>query len=124
MKTLPNLSKRRKVMDVNYSTKQIACMLRVDEETVRRWVRTGKLKGDLNRGRKGGFQIKESDLEEFIRNYPKYQKIELEGPIVETYALASLNQRIFDIEELISNLKHQLDGLVEIRDMLTKKEEG
>ena len=103
-------------MEKIYSTKQIACLLNVDEETVRRWVRTRKLKGDLNRSKKGGFKIKESDLDEFIENHPKYQIVKLAGSNAETFALANLDQRIFELEELISNLKYNLEELMEIRE--------
>lgn len=109
-------------MEKIYSTKQIACMLKVDEETVRRWVRTTKLKGDLNRSKKEGFKIKESDLDVFIQNHPKYQRVELTGSNAETFALANLDQRIFELEELITNLKYNLGELMEIRDMLKKRE--
>jgi predicted site-specific integrase-resolvase len=97
-------------------------MLKVDEETVRRWVRNGKLKGELNRSKKGGFKIKASDLDEFIQNHPKYQIVELTGSNAEAYALADLDQRIFELEELITKMKFNLEELMEIRNMLKKRE--
>lgn len=108
-------------MSKSYNTKQIACMLEVDEETVRRWVRRGQLKGDLNRGKKGGFLVKESDLDEFIKEHPRYQKIVLaNADNVEAYTLTNLDQRISELEELIDNLNFNLEELRRIRDRLTK----
>lgn len=109
-------------MENTYSIKQVACMLRVHEETVRRWVRAKELKGELNRGKKGGFRIKESDLDEFIRNHYKHERVKLSESEAETYVLMSLDQRIFELEELIGKLKHDLENLIEIRNMLKRRE--
>jgi len=39
--------------------------LQVHEETVRRWLRDGRLKG-INLGGKSGYRIRESDLQDFL----------------------------------------------------------
>lgn len=45
---------------------EICERLRVHEETVRRWLRTGQLKGRAFGGRMG-YRIRASDLDEFLR---------------------------------------------------------
>ena len=50
-----------------YSVKQIAEMMGTNPETVRRWIRDGKLKA-VQASRKGG----NADLEKFVKTMPKY----------------------------------------------------
>ena len=87
-----------------YSVKQIADMLNTKPETVRRWIRTGKLKAEQS-SRKDGNVITEGDLNDFLKSSPKYAgliagaaistiaapfaAIPLAGSIVATYLEAS-----------------------------------
>ena len=54
-----------------YTVKQIADMLNTKPETVRRWIRSGKLKAKKN-SRKEGNIVAEDDLEEFLKTSPKH----------------------------------------------------
>lgn len=54
-----------------YNVKEIAEMLKTNPETVRRWIRLGKLKAD-KQSRKGGNEVTESSLNAFLRLFPKY----------------------------------------------------
>ncbi|MFG6357331.1 MAG: helix-turn-helix domain-containing protein [Acetatifactor sp.] len=54
-----------------YSVKQIADMLNTKPETVRRWIRSGKLKAEQS-SRKDGNVITEGDLNDFLKSSPKY----------------------------------------------------
>lgn len=54
-----------------YSVKQIAEMLNTNPETVRRWIRSGRLKA-VQTSRKGGNVVTEAELDRFIRATPKY----------------------------------------------------
>jgi excisionase family DNA binding protein len=47
--------------------------LQVHEETVRRWLRDGRLKG-INLGGKSGYRIRENDLEEFLQRMAEQGK--------------------------------------------------
>lgn len=87
-----------------YSVKQIADMLNTKPETVRRWIRSGKLKAEQS-SRKDGNVITEEDLNKFLKSSPKYAgfiagaaigsmpvpiaAISLAGGIVATYLAAS-----------------------------------
>ena len=57
-----------------YTVKQIANMLKTNEETVRRWIRSGKLVASQN-SKKGGNIVSSEALNQFIKNTPKYAPI-------------------------------------------------
>ena len=54
-----------------YSVKQIAEMLGINPETVRRWIRAGELQS-VQLSRKKGNMVNETELERFINNSPRY----------------------------------------------------
>ncbi len=49
------------------TVEQVAAQVQVQPETVRRWLREGRLKGVRLGGTKLGYRISEADLEQFIR---------------------------------------------------------
>ena len=53
-----------------YNVKEVAERLRVNPETVRVWLRTGKLKGVLIGGRKSGYRIPESEVRRVLSSGP------------------------------------------------------
>lgn len=55
----------------SYNVKQIAEMLNTRPETVRRWIRSGKLKAQ-KASRKEGHVVSGADLKEFLKRAPKY----------------------------------------------------
>ncbi|MDE7229594.1 MAG: helix-turn-helix domain-containing protein [Oscillospiraceae bacterium] len=57
-----------------YNVKEIAEMLNTNPETVRRWIRLGKLKAG-QQSRKEGSVVTEQNLNEFLKLAPKYAKI-------------------------------------------------
>lgn len=54
-----------------YSVKDIADMLQTNPETVRRWIRNGKLKAD-QASRKDGNVVREDDLYKYLRSTSRY----------------------------------------------------
>ena len=65
----------------SYSVKQIAEMLETNPETVRRWIRTGKLQAQ-KASNKDGNVIFENALKSFLKSTPKYATIALaSGPV-------------------------------------------
>ena len=54
-----------------YTVREISEMLGKNPETVRRWIREGKLKAGQD-SRKGGNYVTEEDLKKFLKNTPKY----------------------------------------------------
>ena len=57
-----------------YSVKDIADMLDTNPETVRRWIRAGKLKADQT-SRKDGNMVREDELYKYLRTTSKYAAI-------------------------------------------------
>ena len=55
----------------NYTVKQIAEMLNTQPETVRRWIRNGKLHAE-KASRKEGHVISDIELNKFLKSSPKY----------------------------------------------------
>lgn len=58
----------------DYNVKQISELVNVDSETVRRWIRTNKLKGTKD-SKKTGFVVSESELKRFLNGIPKYSEV-------------------------------------------------
>lgn len=57
-----------------YSVKDIAELLHVSEETVRRWIRYGELKAEQPSKKQGNI-VNECDLFGFVSDKPKYKKM-------------------------------------------------
>lgn len=55
-----------------YTITDISERLNINPETVRRWIRNGKLKAELSGSKKGGYKISEASYRDFIKNNPKY----------------------------------------------------
>lgn len=71
-----------------YTVKEVAKMMNTSEETVRRWIRSGKLKANMD-SRKKGSVITDAMLREFTRNTPKYASA-LANPIGGIVAASTL----------------------------------
>jgi len=57
-----------------YSVKEIADLLGTNPETVRRWIRNGKLHA-VQESRKDGNSVTETELNKFLKKTPKYVAI-------------------------------------------------
>ena len=81
-----------------YSVAEIAKLLNVNKETVRRWIRSGQLKS-TKKSKKDGNVIDELDLFEFVQTKPKYRNMvgvpELQ--ISNTYISEELNCLLNDL---------------------------
>lgn len=47
---------------------EVAERLRVNPETVRRWLKEGRLKGVMLGGKRAGYRITEGDLDRFLQS--------------------------------------------------------
>lgn len=61
---------------MEYTVEQIATILFTNVETVRRWIRDGKLKSTFQ-SNKQGHRIQEKDLQDFLKNSKKYKLSQL-----------------------------------------------
>lgn len=50
-----------------FTVAEIAALMKVHDETVRRWLKSGRLRGQ-NYGGKMGWRVKESDLNAFLED--------------------------------------------------------
>lgn len=104
--------------DKTYNVRQISQILQVSTKTVRRWIRFSVLEGSLDKGKKGGYLVTEKELSRFLENRPKYNKKLISDTSSNKYSTLSLNQRIFELDDLISKLQETLEELKEIRNLL------
>ena len=81
-----------------YGVAEIAKLLNVNKETVRRWIRSGQLKS-TQKSKRDGNVIDELDLFEFVQTRPRYRNMvgvpELQ--ISNTYISEELNYLLNDL---------------------------
>ena len=58
-------------MEYKYNVYQVAQMFDVSADTIRRWIKVGDLKSEID-SRRSGHVISESNLYEFVSQHPKY----------------------------------------------------
>ena len=112
----------------SYTVKQVAEMLQTNPETVRRWIRSNKLKAD-RKSKKEGNIIWENELEKFLKSKPKYSAAALiaGGGILSLSALAPLPVLLFPgvigaIASAVS-MNSNMDKKEEIKKELEKETE-
>lgn len=77
----------------NYTVKEISDMLDINEETVRRWIRSKKLPA-VQVSKKTGNIVSETELQKFLKSMPKYMGralplLALQTPVVGIAAAAA-----------------------------------
>lgn len=88
-----------------YSVAEIAKLLNVNKETVRRWIRSGQLKS-TQKSKRDGNVIDELDLFEFVQTKPKYRnmvgvpKLQISNTIIKEDLNHLLNDLIYERDKL------------------------
>ena len=59
-------------MNYSYTVKMFSLILNRDPMTIRRLIRAGKLKGNIN-SRKDGYCVTKDDLIDFVSKHPSYR---------------------------------------------------
>ena len=97
-----------------YNTKEIADLLGVDNETVRRWIRSGELKAEQS-SRKQGNVVYEKDLFDFISDKPKYRKMVSSNiqPINKIFLLNDLLNDLIIQRDLLNDYITKVQSLIE-----------
>lgn len=54
-----------------YTTQELSKILKVDVQTVRHWLRSGKIPATKLAGENGDWRIKEKELQKFINGFEK-----------------------------------------------------
>lgn len=99
-----------------YTVMEIAGLLNVNNETVRRWIRSGKMRS-TRQSYKTGHCVNERDLYEFIETIPKY-KIRLKSPNPQIDN--SLSIRLRDMLTEMINERDRLNERIEELQTLLK----
>lgn len=88
-----------------YSVAEIAKLLNVNKETVRRWIRSGQLKS-TQKSKRDGNVIDELDLFEFVQTKPKYgnmvgvPELQISNTIIKEDLNYLLNDLIYERDKL------------------------
>lgn len=99
-----------------YNVTEIARLLDVNEETVRRWIRSNDLKATQS-SKKAGNVVDEADLFDFVEARPKYRKVMrlLEPRIDDTYS-KQLNELLIGLiteRDRLNNYINKIQTLLE-----------
>jgi excisionase family DNA binding protein len=96
---------------MTYTVKEVAKKFSINQETVRRWIRNGKL--SAAHGRKGDdFRISEEALMMFLEENPKYKAMTRSVEITGSHAdalMASIEKRMSILRTVSDGLKSQQD---------------
>ena len=87
-----------------YTVKEIAKILNTSQETVRRWIRSGKLES-IQSSRKEGNVVTQSMFEKFISSSNKYSKYGLKPSKPSDFIIPSIGITGLAVTELIVNSK-------------------
>ena len=61
-------------IQVVFTISEVASIFSVSEETIRRWIKSGRLRASID-SKKEGYKVAEKDLKEFVETQkPKYRK--------------------------------------------------
>jgi len=113
-------------MTKTYTVKQVADLFNTNPETVRRWIRTGKLIAEKDSNKTGNV-ILESSLNAFVKTMPKYSGLLATSLLPTTLVTAAaltaggialskyeenkkINDSKIDIESIKDLLKSQIDA--------------
>lgn len=92
-----------------YSIRNVAMIFDKNPETIRRWIRTGKLKAEPIESRKNGYRISEKELNAFKDRYYSCEtnSIDIANVDSETYELVC--KEIENIEASLKRIKELLN---------------
>ena len=109
-----------------YTVKEIAALLQINPETVRRWIRDGKMGADITT-RKSGNVISEDAFNAFLKSFPKYEAIKsntllLSAATILGYTISQLVETSNDANRgrSVSDLKKRIG---ELQKSISVKEE-
>lgn len=96
----------------SYSVKEISDMLHISPETVRRWIRSGKLTA-VQESRKEGNTVTEAELKKFLKSTPKYASIAATGMMA---ALPAVGLPLAACGLISSVVLNQVDSMQKLKE--------
>lgn len=107
-------------MNELYTVKDISLLLNVDVETIRRWIRTGKLNG-IKTSKKIGFIVQKDDLLDFCNKNPKYRldmPVQVKEEFVRGLCSNNFDNSLDEVKKTILQIRTELDKLEKILNSL------
>lgn len=108
-----------------YSVADIASALGTNQETVRRWIRSGALKSTLNSNKEGN-RVSDKDLRDFLVEHPKYAGIAAKSSLLGFTATVSLGKAVLErsLQDIGSLKVGEIDEwLATAKETLARKEQ-
>ena len=78
-----------------FSVAEIAAALGTNQETIRRWIRSGALTAERGSLREGN-KISEADIQIFLAKHPKYAMVAAKSPLLGFTASVSLGKAVLE----------------------------
>lgn len=111
-------------LDKTYSTKQVAILLDVSEASVRSWIKSRKLGHCHSQSNQGAFLVMERQIEWFLRENPKYKRVELTGEKRREFLLAAKDKCRREIGAAETAIHREMLELNQIIDELFREGES
>lgn len=100
-------------MNYSYTVKDVSFILNRGPEAIRRLIRTGKLKGNIN-SKKEGFSVTKDDLIDFVSKYPSYRSAMYISEFEKSGANFNNSGYVEELKRTISQLKEDIYRLEKI----------
>lgn len=104
-------------MEKAYRVEEVADLLGVCKETIRAWVRKGKLQAIAD-SRKNGYLVKASDLKNFLEDNPIYYSDRVYFSLNIRNSTSNIDNCIEEVEKTIEVLTRELNRLKIIKGWL------
>ena len=107
----------------SFNIYQVSQMLDMNQETVRRWIRSGSLKASLS-SRKDGYEIRPKALADFLREHPKYADAvlsSLKDALRLQMAKGEIGDNLVDFKQLFLDSASLKDDILKSEELIAQK---
>ena len=107
----------------SFSVYQVSQMLDTNQETIRRWIRSGSLKASKS-SRKGGYEIEPTTLTDFLREHPKYVDAafsSLKDALRLQMARGDIGDNLMDFKQLFLDSASLKDDILKSEELIVQK---
>lgn len=107
----------------SFSVYQVSQVLDTNQETIRRWIRSGSLKANKS-SRKGGYEIEPTALAGFLREHPKYVDAafsSLKDALRLQMAKGEIGDNLMDFKQLFLDSASLKDDILKSEELIVQK---
>ncbi len=107
----------------SFNIYQVSQMLNMNQETIRRWIRSGSLKACLS-SRKNGYEIEPKALADFLREHPKYVDVvlsSLKDALRLQMAREEIGDNLMDFKQLFLDSASLKDDILKSEELIVQK---